>query len=498
MRWVILAAALAGAIPYSSALFAQNPNQATDESEKDRAERLLAEYDNYLSSRRYAEALAAVEQIKPDPGNRGGQAFVAAFRATALLGLKRDKEARDLIEDVDRLAPQDPEPVRVIFLGGLQTDRIDIAGAAFDKMVGRFPDQVREISRDTMRYFRRAESDAKDPRKDDRTIALGQLGYGGSTGDYFTFEAVKILMKRGDVQAATDLLRHIDDPQMVENLLIQKKFASLWPKIESSVGPNLENVRQSSVVAAENEYAAAPEDAEKLQHLVNIYLYAERFDEAIAMRSKLPTDAAAWRATSEDIGWLTNHIALALHSRGRADEADALFAALNSATIDNSRWRVSMFINRLELLVADGKFNDALPLLVPTEASATNDGSPYAQQLVRRLKYCTMSGLGRKAEAAALLPEVLAHAKDAPGPTIDGLLCAGEMAKAEEVTLTSLKEEDFEQDFVRSLQRHALTFVDPSIWQKGWAQLRARPAIAKEFERLGRDLPSRFLPRTAN
>jgi hypothetical protein len=88
---------------------------------------------------------------------------------------------------------------------------------------------------------------------------------------------------------------------------------------------------------------------------------------------------------------------------------------------------------------------------------------------------------------------LLAHAKDAPGPTIDGLICAGQLDEAEKLALTSLKEEKFHSDFVRSLQTKPLTSDDPSVWQKGWKQLRDRPAIVAEFIRLGRDMPEHLL-----
>jgi len=153
-----------------------------------------------------------------------------------------------------------------------------------------------------------------------------------------------------------------------------------------------------------------------------------------------------------------------------------------------------MIINRVQLLVADGKFDRAMSLMSKVETSANVDGNARSQQIVRKLKYCTLSQLGQKDEAASLLPELLRHAEDAPGPTINALVCAGKIDEAEKLTLASLKDEDFERYFVRSLQVNPLTGDYPSVWDKSWQDLRRRPAIAKEFERLGRDMPAKFLP----
>jgi hypothetical protein len=198
-------------------------------------------------------------------------------------------------------------------------------------------------------------------------------------------------------------------------------------------------------------------------------------------------------SADEQMGWAVNNVALAMHEAGKADDADRLFALLNDARMTNEEgsWRVSMKINRLELLVSDGKFDRALPLIEPT---AKVPGSPYAMQLVRRLRYCTMSGLGQKEEAAKLLPELLKYSSDAPSPTIDALLCAGQIDEAEKLALAALKKDEFQSEFVRELQSGPLTSDDPSVWSTGWKALRQRPAVAAEFDRLGRDMPAELLP----
>ena len=159
-----------------------------------------------------------------------------------------------------------------------------------------------------------------------------------------------------------------------------------------------------------------------------------------------------------------------------------------------------MIINRLEMVVTSGKFDRAAALLDAAEFSARNDGNPYAQQLVRRLRFCTLSSLGKKDAAAKLLPDVLAHADDALEPTVEGLLCAGEIDKAEQLWLKALNDKDeskrqsFEEDFVHELQPAQLTDDEPYFWWNSWKSLRQRPAIAAAYERLGRDLPTDLLP----
>jgi len=469
----------------------------------DSAAEIITEYERAMTTGRFGDALTSLDKMQLDSSNSKGRALLDVMRAAALLGLKRDAEAQKLIAESDKLAPQLPEASSGLFVGALLTNHIEIAADALDRMIARFPDAVRELDWQSMRYFIVNEPKTDKQRNDDRQIALAQLGYGGDTerGHYIAKGAVDLLVGRGDFKAANDLLPYVKEPQAVENMLIQKRFAALWPTLEELAGPHLEKIRDAAVTAAEREYEATPSDEQALANYANTLRHSGRLNEAIALRSKLPASSAAMSSADEDMGWAVNNVAVALHQAGRKDEADQLFALLNDAPMPKEYWRVSMKINRLEFLVLDGRFEKALQLMEPT---AKVEGSPYAEQLVRRLRYCSLSQLGRTAEADKYKADLLAHASDAPGPTIDGLLCAGDLDAAERVALTGLanpdveKRTDFEEDFVRQLQQHRLTGDDPSVWQGRWSELRKRPAITAAFDRLGRDMPESLLPTKEN
>lgn len=455
----------------------------------------LQDYFKELNAGNYQHALKLVSKLDLRD-TKEAQGFKAALRAAALMGLKRNDDAQKEFAEADRLSPSEPAIVWLKLETGLSLNQLEVATTAVDTMISRFPDQAREIDKRTMWYILRNEPKDQQQRNDDRRIALARIGFGGSEGDYISQDAIRILLKRGDFANAADLLQYIDEPQLIEDMLVQKRYSALWPALETMAGPRLEKVRLTSVAVAERASQAEPANVEKLQVLINALRHAGRLDDAIALRSKLPANDVAMSSADEQMGWAINNLALALHEAGRADDADALFASLNDARMKDSNWRVSMIINRLELLVADGKFAKADELLSATETTTATDGSPYAKQLVRRLKYCTLSGLGRKEAAAKILPDLLEHAKDSYHATVDGLLCAGEADQAEKLVLTALSDDDFQQQFVRALQPVALTSDDPSVWDKRWKELRQRPAIAKEFERLGRDMPAHLVPPT--
>jgi hypothetical protein len=475
----------------STAVSAQDSGAGEQSADQEPAQ--LQNYYKALNSKDYKAALKLASELELND-SKEARGFRAALRGAALLGLKRDAEAKQAFADAEEFAGTEPAISWLKLEIGLMLERTDVALDALDKMIARFPDQAREINKQSVWYLLRNEPKNQQQSNEDRRIALARIGYGGSDGDYLTQDAVRLLLKRGDAASATELLRYIDEPQLIENMLVLRQYSAIWPALETMAGPGLQNVRRMSVSAAERAYNEAPGSADRLHELINALRHAGRLDEAIALRSKLPATDAAMSAADEDMGWAINNVALALHEAGRSEDADGLFASLNNAKIENADWRVSMVINRLELLVADGKFAKAAELLPITEAT---DGSPYAKQLVRRLKYCTLSGLGRKEEAAKVLPDMLEHAKDAYHATVDGLLCAGDGDQAEKLMLTALSDDNFQQEFVRALQPVKLTSDDPSIWDERWKQMRERPAVAKEFDRLGRDMPLNFAPSTA-
>jgi Flp pilus assembly protein TadD len=459
----------------------------------------LDRYHQALWDKRFQDALSIAEGIPLDSLNTTGKGVVAGLRAAAMVGLGRHAEAEKFIAQYEELAPQEPFPLTYVFGAGLLSDHLDFSADAIDLMIARFPDVVRQLDWDTVRYFLRNEPDGQAQRNEDRRIALARLGYGGDTerGFYLAENAVDLLVDRGDFVDAAELLPYVKEPVEIENMLIQKRFSPLWPQIAKLAGPHLATIRAAYVSAVEQQYTADPKNGQLLADYIKALHRSGRLKDAIALRSKLPGTSAEMSKADEPTGWAVNNLALSLFDAGRADEADELFSLLNDAPMPKEYWRVSMKINRLELLVTSGRFQKAVPLIEPT---AQTHGSPFAAQLVRRLRFCTLSSLGRQADAAKYLPDLLAHASDAPGPTIDGLLCGGEVDKAEEVALTALKNPDaakrrsFEQDFVRQLQPHLLTSDDPSVWQGRWGELRARPAIAEAYNRLGRDMPDEYLP----
>lgn len=474
------------------------PDRATNAD----ADRIFQSYYRDLYAQKFDDALADIKDLSPDASNLHGQAILDAMRAAALLGLKRESQAERLIAEIDKFSPTDPTGRSILFEGSLLSDHFDIAADSIDMLIARFPDAARELDWNLVRYLLAHEPKGQEKRNEDRRVALARIGYGGDSGvgHWRAADAVAILAKRADTAAAGEILQYVKEPEAFENMLVQKRYSALWPMLEKVGGAHLANIRAESLAGAERAYLAAPDDMEKLQAYADALRHSGRSADAIALKSKLPPTPGDMAVVDEKTGWVVNSIAYAFNHAGRIDEGDQLMAMLNDPPRTDASWRVSMIINRLEMLVSAGRFEKAATLLEATERSAANDGNLYSRQLVRRLRYCTLTSLGRKDEARKGLPEMLKYAEDALQPTVEGLLCAGDTDQAEQLVLKALnspdaaKREQFEEKLVRALQPVPLTDDDPSVWADSWKALRERPAIAAAYEKLGRDLPAQSLP----
>jgi len=485
----LLLIALVGALAApSSAQIAEFDRTAEYESDVENA---FEEYERHLWAKRFDLALAAVDRIKP--GNSVGRAIVASMKASALLGLDRQQEALAHIAEAEELAPQNPYPSFNLFNGALAARKFDVAADTLDRMIARFPDVVREIDNDLLYHFRQNVPKGQSDRNDDRVIALARLGYGGDSviGDSLAEEAIEIIAIRGQGDSVGDLLRYIDDPQSVQALLAQRKYSAIWPELERRAGRNLIHVRESSVRSAEEAYAADPSDA-NLSMLARAYRVSRRHRDALNLRDRLPRTAVSTQSMTEDMGWAMQQVAQALYGVGRKTESNSLMASFIDAPIEKGGWRVSMLLNWLGRMIYDGEFEKVMLRMSSAEEYAQKEGNSRARQIVRQWKYCALMGLQRNDAAAPVLEELLLHAADSYVVTVNALLCGSQFEKAEELALRAMKLPENERDFVGSLGKPGVNDPPPSVQDKRWLELRARPRIDAEFNRLGRDLPEEF------
>lgn len=344
---------------------------AESQSESDA---LIDQYWAQLAAGEHDEAFDTASQLEKVVSNKEARAIAMSMRAGALLALKLNKQAAKIFGEADNLAPQLPKVSTLQLSMSVWFDDVPLGLAAIDRMIGRFPDVVREQKPELVYHLLRSAPESEKARNEERKLALARIGYGGEQGDGLTATAIEILVERGDVAGASELLRYLDQPDQIQELLIQRRLSAFWPALEAHAGPGMSKAIQSSVDAAARAYSADP-NWQNLIEYAEALRQAGRVNEAAALQAKLPSTSEEISRIDEQAGWAMNNIAHALRAAGRLDDADRLFASLNEAPIKQGGWRVSMIINRVAFLVQAGQFERALPLLAGAEESARRDGN---------------------------------------------------------------------------------------------------------------------------
>lgn len=479
-------AALALASGLAAAPVIAEPNAARPEAKQSNTDP-VDELVTIVLGDKPGSAIPKIEAALELADEKSDRAFLLALRGAAYLGTgKIDLAVRDFDES-HRVLPDSSLADRVRFVAGLAHKSYDQSRIALDQMLANSTESVKAIELDLMWHYLRNDNVEK-ARLDDQRVALARIDYGGADGISIRSAAVRILLTRGKIAEATALAPEIDDLDVVQSALIDRRMEPLWPTFERNAGPKMASFVAKNLSDAEADFANMPSKASNRRRLMSAYVNANRRDDALMRGAEIGRTPEAMASLDEEDGWVVNQHAMALFRGGRPDDADRRFADLIAANSEKS-WIVNMAINRLELLTMVGKYEAADKLMAYTEATGKKFGSPYAQQLIRHMKLCTAIGLKRDPLVSAMLADLRKFAKDAPTATIEGLMCAGDIAGATKIVIDSLADEEKQNDFVMLLQRRQFVPDDPSLWSDYWLKLRDQPGVEAAFQKAGRDLP---------
>lgn len=240
--------------------------------------------------------------------------------------------------------------------------------------------------------------------------ALAQSRFGASDpGARSTMlrEAALDRLARGDATGAQALADQVIDPGDLLDMLVDRRYAALWPAVAASAGPGLEGARERFVATARAAYEAHP-DAGRRRMLAGILDRTGHADEAIALlRATLAEPAGPGR---DD--WYRAAAAVRLpHLLARAggSDADALLAPMRAelagggAVADHPE--LGNVVPNLALAqIALGRPADGLATLDRYPLGQVE--SPAAGAFVLAIRACALHRLGRDAEAAPLLAQV--------------------------------------------------------------------------------------------
>lgn len=350
---------------------------------------------------------------------------------------------------------------------------------------------IREISN----QLRRA--DAREAR-DKMLIALARSDWAPAdhpdmrTG--FAEVAIRALVSRGDTAEAESLLERIDEPELLTAMMVDRQYMALWPTIEARLGPAGSVAADRYARASLGTFGTSPNSETALRDAADAMLMLGRYQDVVDMTEQVGVATGMSREAVQII--LLRARALAMLKRG--DVAEQMLRAFTTIDLDRTPDATMALITHAELLDEAGRSAQGLEAARSARVRAAGILNDFGLRWLDRTEVCTLSALGRTAEAAAALGRLKPLAWQNHAAVIEALLCAHRDGEASALALEAFKDDDAGTELVFQFQpTGALWAATPSRLRDLWAGFLARPEIRTALERKGRVLPKPYWPSRA-
>ena len=444
----------------------------------------------------YAQLLAifddALTKLQRPTELRG---LVQFYRAGLLLNEQRQPQALDAIEESIRLLPSYSGPLinaAAIYAyanqPGKGTDYF-LRAAQID------PESVRRVDDYEVNNLLRRLTYARDERRaralSDKLLEIGWVGNNLDSRSSLAATAIEQRLDDGDVKGAQMLVPKLLVPQHSYELLIDKKYAPIWPDLEAWGGPKLQNQWSTYLREAHDRWAAS-KDVET----VRTYLGALRTagHNRTIIRDILPLFYGKLDPIQDmDLQFVVTGVAAALANEGRWVEVNRVFQRAQEVwplRRDNPN-SLNVAANWASYLLFEGKPEEALAKMdVAIEFARQWDVNPDAIGLMHHYRACMLHVLGRDSEMGSSIR--IATATGFPADVAGLHLCTGNRSAALRVLIEGLESETSRGSVLSFIQKDSsppLPCDYSNELQVETDRLRTDPHLLAKVSEYGRLLP---------
>jgi|GEM_PF-4138972 len=305
--------------------------------------------------------------------------------------------------------------------------------------------------------------------------------------------AVLPALQAGKRDVAIRMINQVSDIDHVYPLLLDRRYASLWPEIDQRVGPHQNRSAADFVNFAKADFAAEPENRWAYGDVVRSLTVAGRNREAITAFQSLPKDPQSVLHYQTGDGWAINAAVVAFDREGRSEEADQAFNLLTQLSPETSPWVLTLWINRANRLADQGRWVEAMSASKDVLLAAERYGSVFDQVTASATMVCIAVHQPSDAMVERANALLLLNAAKLPFHAAVAAICRGDKVAAKSFTLAALKNEDTRYFAILNLQPHAASKL-PVAPKSAVADLgefvRSDPELVAELNRHGRFLPT--------
>lgn len=307
----------------------------------------------------------------------------------------------------------------------------------------------------------------------------------------FAEDAIGALIDQGETAEAEGLLERIDQPELLSAMMVDRHYSKIWPALEARLGPASATSVDSYAREKLAAFADAPDSEIALRNAANAMLLLGRYQDVLDLTDNV---RVADGVSTDAVRTLLFRVR-ALQAMRRYDDVDKLLAQFTRLDLRKSPAAVTALVSYAEFLDEIGRPAQALA----TARTALTKGGDLLTDLGKlwldRTEICTLSTLGRTAEANHAIEAIKARAEQNQAAAIEALLCAKRDAEASRIALKAFDDEDVAGDLLLQFQpTGSLWAPSPSRLRNLWIAFLARPEIKATFQRKGRILPRSFWP----
>ena len=307
----------------------------------------------------------------------------------------------------------------------------------------------------------------------------------------FAEGAIGALIDQGESAEAEGLLERIDQPEQLTAMAIDRHYAKLWPVIEARLGPSSATSIDRFAREKLALYGNSPDSEVALRDAANAMLLLGRFQDVIDLTDGLRIVDGMGRDAVRTVLYR----ARALAALGRNDEVDRLLAEFLKLDLHRAPAASMALVSYAEFLDEIGRPAEALAVTRDARIKAADMLTDLGKRWLDRSEICSLSALGRVAEANRAIDALKQRAGENQPATIEALLCARRDAEASGIAVKAFEDEDVASDLLLQFQPGASLWAPaPSRLRDLWLAFFTRPEIRAAFERKGRILPRILWP----
>lgn len=455
----------------------------------------LTEKNNEASNLEALSLLATASGKVPHPSPAAG--LIDGFKGAILSDLHRPEAALAGLQSAVAQYDGNPEIFRLLIGYELERGTGESVARAMQRARQAQPQVVASLDKEWVRgALQKAHELSPEKRETVRgDICIALVGSGwqqdprSPLGNDILGCAILAYSQRGNLAEARANLAKNPATDTLLSLAIDRHHEALWPAIDGLGRDGFRKNLETEAARATASAKATPKDYQVVADQMRAFRALGRFQDAISAGKALASDKAQIEVAGNDAFWFINEYAANFNALGRVDEAIAAMDGVLALGVDRYPELGSLTINRAEMSIATGHYQEAIQSLTRLEEDQPDSLSAYGKMWIWANKACALRAAGRIEEAKAEESKLAAKPEDNWSAATAVAACRNDVPAVADLIVKRLRDSDARPGalglFIQFGTPEARTPHEKQVLDV-MTRARALPEVQAEFAKYGR------------